>query len=150
MDHSYWTRVEEMTIDRPSFKIDSTKPGSDLAGETSAALTTASLAFLDSDSAYSDELLKHAKELFNFADTYRGKYSDSVPAAASFYRYLVVHLINLHTLIVRVISLFMYSKPIEYFISPDMDYLNCKDCIGTGFGVRKLEVFQCRKALYSE
>merc|ERR1712142_311936 len=37
-DHSQWTRVEDMTIPRPSYKIDASKPGSDLAGETAAAL----------------------------------------------------------------------------------------------------------------
>ena len=75
-----------MTIARPSFKIDAQNPGSDLAGETAAALAAASIAFSSADSAYSAELLKHAKELFNFADKYRGKYSDSVPGASSFYK----------------------------------------------------------------
>ena len=75
-----------MTIARPSYKIDASNPGSDLAGETSAALAAASLAFADSDPAYSAELLEHSKELFDFADQYRGKYSDSVSAASSFYK----------------------------------------------------------------
>ncbi len=76
-----------MTIHRPSFKIDSQNPGSDLAGETSAALAAASIAFKDVDPSYSSTLLLKAKSLFNFADTYRGAYSDSVSAAGSFYRY---------------------------------------------------------------
>ena len=34
---------------------------------------------------YASKLLKHAKELYEFADKYRGKYSDSIPNAKSFY-----------------------------------------------------------------
>ncbi len=35
---------------------------------------------------YSQTLLKNAKELYEFADKFRGKYSDSIPDAANFYR----------------------------------------------------------------
>ena len=35
--------------------------------------------------AYAAELLKHAKELFTFAKTYQGKYSESIKDASSFY-----------------------------------------------------------------
>lgn len=38
------------------------------------------------DKKYAAKLLKHAKELYAFADKYRGKYSDSIPNADSFYR----------------------------------------------------------------
>jgi endoglucanase len=55
--------------------------GSELAGETSAALASASYLFRASDPAYADKLLTHAKKLFQFADEYRGKYSDSIPEA---------------------------------------------------------------------
>ena len=70
-DHAQWGRVEQMTIARPSYKVDAQKPGSDLAGEISASLTSASLAFATADPAYSATLLEHAKQLFNFADKYR-------------------------------------------------------------------------------
>lgn len=30
-------------------------------------------------------MLQHAKELYNFADTYRGKYTDCITDAAAFY-----------------------------------------------------------------
>lgn len=39
-----------------------------------------------SSKRYARKLLKHAKELYAFADKYRGVYSDSIPNAASFYR----------------------------------------------------------------
>ncbi len=44
-DHSYWGRPEEMTMWRPSFSISNDAPGSDLAGETAAAMAAASMAF---------------------------------------------------------------------------------------------------------
>ena len=84
-DHSKWDRVEDMTIARPSFSIEPGRPGSDLAGETAAAMAAASLAFQDDDPAYAAELLEAAKQIFDFADTHRGKYSDSVSQASPFY-----------------------------------------------------------------
>ena len=87
MDHAQWDRVEDMTIARPSYKIDSSKPGSDLAGETAASLAAASIIFKEKDPAYSEELLTHAKQLLDFAYAEpRGKYSDSVTDAAKFYK----------------------------------------------------------------
>ena len=84
-DHAWWGSAEVMPMERPSFKIDASNPGSDLAGETAAALAAASIVFKDSDPAYSNLLISHAEELYNFADTYRGKYSDAITNAASFY-----------------------------------------------------------------
>jgi uncharacterized protein YyaL (SSP411 family) len=62
------------------------RPGSDLAAETAAALAAASIIFKEDDPSYAAKCLKHAQELYNFADKYRGKYSDSIPDAAKFYR----------------------------------------------------------------
>jgi endoglucanase len=64
--------------------------GSDAAGETAAALAAASIVFKSSDSNYANTLLTHAKQLFDFANNYRGKYSDSVSAAQSFYSYVII------------------------------------------------------------
>ncbi len=85
MDHAWWGPAEVMPMARPSYKIDTTKPGSDLAGETAAALASASIVFRDSDPDYADEMLQHARELYQFADQYRGVYSQSIPDAAQFY-----------------------------------------------------------------
>ena len=74
-----------MTMNRPAFKIDKAAPGSDLAAETAAALAAGSIAFRSSLPSYAKNLLKHAKELFSFADTYRRKYSESIPNARTFY-----------------------------------------------------------------
>jgi endoglucanase len=86
-DHRYWVPAEVVHLRsrRPSYKIDAEHPGSDLAGETAAALAAASLAFAESDPTYSDVLLSHARQIYEFADRYRGKYSDVVPAG-NFYR----------------------------------------------------------------
>ncbi|MFD1178988.1 glycoside hydrolase family 9 protein [Paenibacillus puldeungensis] len=84
-DHNWWGPAEVMPMQRPAYKIDTTHPGSDLAGETAAALASAAIIFRDSDPAYSEKLLRHAKELYNFADQYRGKYSDSITDAKQFY-----------------------------------------------------------------
>jgi endoglucanase len=86
LDHSWWGPAEVMTMDRPAYKIDASCPGSDLAGETAAALAAASIVFQPTDPNYANELLAHAKELFTFADTYRGKYSDCITDAQSYYR----------------------------------------------------------------
>ena len=42
-DHGTWGRAEEYTVARPSWKIDESNPGSDLAGEAAAALAAASI-----------------------------------------------------------------------------------------------------------
>ena len=84
-DHAFWGAPEVMNMARPAYKLDATKPGSDAAGEAAAALAAAAIVFRPTDAAYADLLLKHARELYTFADTYRGKYSDSIPDAAAFY-----------------------------------------------------------------
>lgn len=84
-DHNWWGPAEVMQMGRPSYKIDATHPGSDLAAETAAALASASIIFRDTDAVYADKLLLHAKQLYNFADTYRGAYSDSITDAKQYY-----------------------------------------------------------------
>lgn len=66
-DHYCWERAEDMTTPRTAYKLDAEHPGSDLAGETAAALAAACLAFKPYDSAYSDLLLVHAKQVENLA-----------------------------------------------------------------------------------
>merc|ERR1711872_145896 len=53
----------------------------DLAGETASALAASSIWYrMLGESDYADECLQHAKVLFDFADKYRGKYTDTIPA----------------------------------------------------------------------
>ncbi|KAH8509574.1 hypothetical protein Peur_051364 [Populus x canadensis] len=83
-DHGCWDRPEDMTEKRPLTQVNTSFPGTDVAAETAAAMASASLVF-KSDSTYSSTLLRHAKELFTFADKYRGLYSESVPEVATYY-----------------------------------------------------------------
>lgn len=53
-----------MTTPRIAYRLDSSHPGSDVAGETAAALAAASLAFRSHNSSYSTLLLRHAKEVY--------------------------------------------------------------------------------------
>ncbi len=85
LDHAFWGAPEVMSMDRPAFKIDAQHPGSDLAGEAAAALAAAYEVFIKTDPAYAAQLLTHAEQLYSFATTYRGKYSDSIADAASYY-----------------------------------------------------------------
>jgi hypothetical protein len=62
-DHLCWERAEDMSTPRTAFKINMTHPGSEVAGETAAALAAASKAFRPYDSMYADLLLLHAKQV---------------------------------------------------------------------------------------
>ncbi|MBN8430994.1 glycoside hydrolase family 9 protein [Microbulbifer salipaludis] len=84
-DHAWWGAAEVMQMPRPSYKIDEHCPGSDLAGETAAALAAIAMVFDSSDAQYADLLRQNAKELYSFADNFRGKYSDCITDVTSFY-----------------------------------------------------------------
>jgi len=59
-DHNCWERPEDMDTLRTVYKIDRAHPGSDVAGETAAALAAASIVFRKRDPAYSRLLLDRA------------------------------------------------------------------------------------------
>ncbi|MFH8760531.1 glycoside hydrolase family 9 protein [Streptomyces atroolivaceus] len=84
-DHKWWGPAEAMSMPRPAYKIDASCPGTDLAGQTAAAMASSSMLFADDDPAYAAKLLTHAKQLYSFADTHRGKYSDCITDAKSYY-----------------------------------------------------------------
>ena len=86
-DHSHWVAPEQIdkVSNRKSYYIDASKPGSDAAAGTASALASASMLFRGVDNAYADKLLKNAKALYDFAETHKGKYSDSVPQASPMY-----------------------------------------------------------------
>jgi len=79
-DHSWWGPAEVMTMNRPSYKVTKSEPGSAVTGEASAALAIASIVFKDIDPEYSAKCLEHAKSLYKFADSTR---SDSGYTAAN-------------------------------------------------------------------
>lgn len=108
MDHRCWERPEDMDTSRNVYRVTAQNPGSDVAAETAAALAAASIVFKDSDADYSAKLLQtaikvitgttklfsHVKkkyfmsnkytklQVFDFADRYRGSYSDSLSSVA--------------------------------------------------------------------
>ena len=87
-DHKWWGPAEVMPMARPAYKIDATCGGSDLAGETAAAMAASSMVFRPTDPAYADTLLTHAKQLYTFADTVRKSYHECITDATDFYKLL--------------------------------------------------------------
>lgn len=74
-DHSVWVAHEmlDYMTKRTSFVLNSSTPGSDVAGQTAAALAIASIIFEPTDPDYAKTCLEHAKQIFDFGDKYRGK-----------------------------------------------------------------------------
>ncbi|XP_021924915.1 uncharacterized protein LOC110832327 [Zootermopsis nevadensis] len=85
LDHAFWGRPEDLNMSRPAYKIDAQHPGSDLAGETAAALAAVSLVFRDVNPGYSSKCLDHAKQLYRFASQFRGLYHEAIKGAAQYY-----------------------------------------------------------------
>ena len=83
IDHGWWGPCEIMTMDRPSYKVDSTHPGSAVTGEAAAALAAGAVIFESEDPAYAKECLQHAKELYEFAAKYQS--DEGYTAANGFY-----------------------------------------------------------------
>ncbi len=70
-------------MERPSYKVDLANPGSTVVAGAAAALAAAGAIFADSNPTYAAECIRHAKELFAFADTTKRDKGDT--AANSFY-----------------------------------------------------------------
>ena len=64
IDHAVWGRAEDMTMSRPPFDVDQNSPGSDLLGQTAAALAAISIIFEKTDPEYALELEAHARDLY--------------------------------------------------------------------------------------
>ncbi|MBA0591777.1 endoglucanase 24 isoform X1 [Gossypium raimondii] len=77
IDHSCWERPEDMDTARSVYAVDAPNPASDVASETAAALAASSMAFRSVDAGYADTLLRNAVQVFQFADNFRGAYSDN-------------------------------------------------------------------------
>lgn len=68
-DHSFWGSAEvvDVKMNRPSYKVTKSSPGSAVCAETAASLAACSIVYKDTDKTYSDLCLKHAKSLYKFA-----------------------------------------------------------------------------------
>ncbi|MFL6112561.1 MAG: glycoside hydrolase family 9 protein, partial [Catenulispora sp.] len=84
-DHSFWGAAEVNPEPRPSYAVTESCPGSDLVGQSAAALAASSIVFKTDDPAYSATLVAQAKSLYEFADDFRGKYDACITGASSFY-----------------------------------------------------------------
>uniref|UniRef100_A0A7N0TD52 Endoglucanase n=1 Tax=Kalanchoe fedtschenkoi TaxID=63787 RepID=A0A7N0TD52_KALFE len=76
-DHNCWERPEDMDTSRKVYEVEAPRAASDVAGETAAAMAASSLAFRESDPGYAETLLRTAVKVFDYADSYRGAYSDN-------------------------------------------------------------------------
>jgi len=77
IDHSYWYPPEYTIYEHPSLKLTTSKPGSEVASDTASFLAATYLIFKDIDPTYASKCLQHSKEIYDFADKYRGDYSKS-------------------------------------------------------------------------
>ncbi len=75
-DHAYWGPPELQTTaitTRPTLYVaNPTTPGSDVCGDTAAALALMYLNYLDKDSSYANKCLTAAKSLYTLGKTYLG------------------------------------------------------------------------------
>ncbi|XP_039007042.1 endoglucanase 24-like isoform X3 [Hibiscus syriacus] len=77
MDHNCWERPEDMDTARTVYAVDAPSPASEVAAETAAALAASSMAFRSVDPWYAETLLRSSDRIFQFADNFRGAYSDN-------------------------------------------------------------------------
>lgn len=88
--NTYWGAPEtapenDPNLSRVALAASASKPAGDIAGETAAALASASMVLrADGQVALADQLLEEAKQLFNFAEAYPEEFRD--PLSDEFYR----------------------------------------------------------------
>lgn len=70
-DHRWWVPAEciDLQAARPSYKVTSAAPGSTVCAETAAALAATAIVYKDTNTDYAELCLKHAAELYSFAET---------------------------------------------------------------------------------
>lgn len=88
LDHIQWKRPDEID---PStiiiYELDSSKPGSDVAGAIAAALSSSAIVMKKAgDTERANLYIQKAKKALEFGIAYKGFYSNSVPDAAKFYK----------------------------------------------------------------
>ncbi|PSC67746.1 endo-beta-1,4-glucanase 1 [Micractinium conductrix] len=83
VDHNYWYRPEDFTGARRTYTWDRAHAASDLLGQTSTALTAASLLFSADNATYAASLLATARHLYQWGVEVQGIYSVSYPGYPS-------------------------------------------------------------------
>jgi hypothetical protein len=89
-DHATWKACKYRTGEaRPTYSISPSKPGTEPAADTASALASIALVLQklegSASSALQTQLATAAVQLYSFAETYKGSYDVSVPAAKAFY-----------------------------------------------------------------
>ncbi|MGH3415569.1 MAG: glycoside hydrolase family 9 protein, partial [Actinocrinis sp.] len=84
-DHSYWGPAETNPNTRPSNAITASCTGADLAGQAASALAASAVVFKTTDTKYAARLTTQSTALWNFANSYRGNYSNCITGAQSYY-----------------------------------------------------------------
>ncbi len=82
-DHSFWGPPQDMTMRRPTYSCDKNNPCSEVSAEMAAAMAAGYMIFKEEDPIYAAQLLKEAKGIYTFADTYKG--NEGYKAANGFY-----------------------------------------------------------------
>jgi endoglucanase len=85
-DHTFWGPAEVNPTTRQSFAVTESCPGSDVVGQSAAALAASSILFKSTDATYAATLLTQAKSLYEFADDFRGTYDACIPDVTTFYK----------------------------------------------------------------
>ena len=78
-EHFEWIAPGKQNIRRPVFELNPSKPGTHMACSNAAAFASLSMVFKNRDPQFSATLLRHARELYNFGDRYRGFHDDHLP-----------------------------------------------------------------------
>ncbi|KAK9081480.1 hypothetical protein Syun_030804 [Stephania yunnanensis] len=84
LDHQCWMRPENMKTPRTVLEIDESRPGTEIAAETAAAMAASAMVFRRSDRRYSRRLLNKAKLLFEFAKSHKGTFDGECPFYCSY------------------------------------------------------------------
>uniref|UniRef100_H2Z0W9 Endoglucanase n=1 Tax=Ciona savignyi TaxID=51511 RepID=H2Z0W9_CIOSA len=87
IDHLLWrSPPRNSTRHRRAFKLTTTSPGTEVVAETAAAMAAASVVFRSVNPSYSEELIRHARDLYDFGNNYREVYHRSIRDVQNFYR----------------------------------------------------------------
>nr|BBJ26605.1 GH9 cellulase [Xylophaga rikuzenica] len=87
-DHERWESPESMTMDRPAWQVNTSCPGSDVAGDMASAFASGYLVFKDlcpGETDFAKTLLEAAKTVYAFGDEYRGLHTRCYTDAHSYY-----------------------------------------------------------------
>lgn len=81
IDHNYWGRADQEHTARPAFVYSGSMGAADLYGKVAAALASCSLVWRGVNASYAADLLAHATDMYSWAVSAPGLYSDHYKSA---------------------------------------------------------------------